>query len=70
MYVHMQDVYVYVLCEVVPHRLFTYRINVFYSILFADIVGFTALSGQCTSQELVRVLNELFGRFDQLAAVC
>lgn len=37
------------------------------SILFADIVGFTVLSSQCTAQELVRLLNELFGRFDQLA---
>lgn len=37
------------------------------SILFADIVGFTVLASQCTAQELVRLLNELFGRFDQLA---
>lgn len=37
------------------------------SILFADIVGFTVLATQCTAQELVRLLNELFGRFDQLA---
>lgn len=40
-----------------------------YSILFADIVGFTVLASQCTAQEVVRLLNELFGRFDQLAAV-
>ena len=39
------------------------------SILFADIVGFTVLSSQCSAQELVRLLNELFGRFDQLASV-
>ena len=39
------------------------------SILFADIVGFTVLSSQCSAQELVRLLNELFGRFDQLANV-
>lgn len=38
-----------------------------YSILFADICGFTALSSQCTAQELVRMLNELFARFDKLA---
>lgn len=41
----------------------------FSSILFADIVGFTVLASQCTAQELVRLLNELFGRFDQLANV-
>lgn len=40
------------------------------SILFADIVGFTVLASQCTAQDLVRLLNELFGRFDQLANVC
>ena len=38
------------------------------SILFADMCGFTALSSQCTAHELVRVLNELFARFDRLAA--
>ncbi|XP_063056474.1 adenylate cyclase type 1 [Engraulis encrasicolus] len=37
------------------------------SILFADIVGFTGLSSQCTAQELVKLLNELFGKFDELA---
>lgn len=37
------------------------------SIVFADIVGFTVLASQCSAQELVRLLNELFGRFDQLA---
>lgn len=37
------------------------------SILFADIVGFTKMSSQCTAQELVTVLNELFGSFDRLA---
>ncbi|XP_042877202.1 adenylate cyclase type 1-like isoform X5 [Penaeus japonicus] len=37
------------------------------SMVFADIVGFTVLASQCTAQELVRLLNELFGRFDQLA---
>ena len=44
-------------------------VNELFSILFADIVGFTTLSSQCTAQELVKVLNELFGKFDQLAMV-
>lgn len=39
------------------------------SILFADIVGFTRLSSGCTAQELVKMLNQLFGKFDQLASV-
>ncbi|XP_014402102.1 PREDICTED: adenylate cyclase type 3 [Myotis brandtii] len=38
------------------------------SILFADIVGFTQLSSTCSAQELVKLLNELFARFDKLAA--
>ncbi|XP_063601774.1 adenylate cyclase type 5-like isoform X2 [Penaeus indicus] len=38
------------------------------SILFADICGFTTLSDQCTAEELVRLLSELFARFDRLAA--
>uniref|UniRef100_UPI00358DF400 adenylate cyclase type 1 n=1 Tax=Myxine glutinosa TaxID=7769 RepID=UPI00358DF400 len=37
------------------------------SILFADIVGFTGLASQCTAQELIKLLNELFGKFDELA---
>lgn len=41
------------------------HINV--SILFADIEGFTQLASQCTAHELVKTLNELFARFDQLA---
>ncbi|XP_051952139.1 adenylate cyclase type 3-like [Xyrauchen texanus] len=37
------------------------------SILFADIVGFTQLSSVVTPKELVKLLNELFARFDKLA---
>ena len=40
-----------------------------FSILFADIVGFTALSSTCTASELVKILNELFANFDKLAQV-
>ncbi|XP_069044766.1 adenylate cyclase type 4-like isoform X2 [Lepisosteus oculatus] len=37
------------------------------SILYADIVGFTSLASTCTPQELVAVLNKLFGKFDDIA---
>ncbi|MBN3308603.1 ADCY2 cyclase, partial [Amia calva] len=37
------------------------------SILYADIVGFTRLAGSCTPQELVGMLNKLFGKFDDIA---
>ncbi|XP_034823896.2 adenylyl cyclase 78C-like isoform X1 [Maniola hyperantus] len=38
------------------------------SILFADIKGFTELSSKCSAQDLVKLLNELFARFDRLAS--
>jgi class 3 adenylate cyclase len=37
------------------------------SILFADIVGYTQLSGRLAASELVALLNEVFSRFDALA---
>ena len=36
------------------------------SILFADIVNFTALSAQMSPSQLVMVLNQIFSAFDQL----
>lgn len=39
------------------------------SILYADIVGFTLLASECSPKELVLMLNELFGKFDQIAKV-
>lgn len=36
------------------------------SLLFADIVGFTSLSGGMGAHELVSVLNEVFSVFDEL----
>ncbi|TNN29647.1 Adenylate cyclase type 2 [Liparis tanakae] len=38
-------------------------------ILYADIVGFTRLASDCSPKELVIMLNELFGKFDQIAKV-
>jgi class 3 adenylate cyclase len=37
------------------------------TVLFADVVGFTALSERLPPADLVRVLNDLFSRFDHLA---
>lgn len=42
---------------------FSIFLHLRYSILFADICGFTTLSDQCTAEELVRLLNELFARY-------
>jgi class 3 adenylate cyclase len=36
-------------------------------VLFADLVGFSALANHTDAQELVSVLNDLFSRFDRLA---
>lgn len=38
-----------------------------HSILYADIVGFTAISSKYSAPDLVKMLNELFARFDRLA---
>ena len=37
------------------------------SVLFADIVGFTAVASRTSPEELVTMLNELFSSFDKLA---
>ncbi|KAK3922440.1 Adenylate cyclase type 3, partial [Frankliniella fusca] len=37
------------------------------SILYADIVGFTAISSTYNALDLVKILNELFARFDRLS---
>jgi class 3 adenylate cyclase len=37
------------------------------TVLFADIVGFTGISGRMGPEETVSMLNELFSRFDELA---
>jgi adenylate cyclase len=38
------------------------------SLLFADIVGFTELSSRLSSADVVTMLSELFGRFDNISA--
>ena len=38
------------------------------TVLFADIVGFSQLAARLSPNELVRNLNEIFSRFDRLAA--
>ncbi|KAK6630982.1 Adenylate cyclase type 2 [Polyplax serrata] len=48
------------------HEMYVQRHNNV-SILYADIVNFTPLSEQLTASDLVQTLNELFGRFDQIA---
>ncbi|CAH1402811.1 unnamed protein product [Nezara viridula] len=52
-----------------PHQFHRIYIHCYenVSILFADIKGFTAWASQTSAQELVRVLNDLFAKFDKLA---
>jgi adenylate cyclase len=38
------------------------------TVVFADLVGFTPIGSGMSPTDLVSVLNELFGRFDELAA--
>ena len=49
--------------------LFSYLFPFSLSILYADIVNFTPLSEKLSASELVSTLNQLFGRFDQIAQV-
>ncbi|TDH00418.1 hypothetical protein EPR50_G00188220 [Perca flavescens] len=55
--------------ELNPHEFHKIYIHQYkdVSILFADIKGFTLLSMNLSAQDLVRILNELFGRFDRLS---
>ena len=50
-------------------RFFSQNLSRF-SILFADIVGFTKMSSNKTASQLVGLLNDLFGRFDYLCTQC
>uniref|UniRef100_A0A915IDR6 adenylate cyclase n=1 Tax=Romanomermis culicivorax TaxID=13658 RepID=A0A915IDR6_ROMCU len=50
-------------------RPFTMNLMTNVSILFADIAGFTKMSSNKSADELVDLLNDLFGRFDKLCAI-
>lgn len=51
-------------------RPFTMNLMTDVSILFADIAGFTKMSSNKSADELVNLLNDLFGRFDVLCGKC
>lgn len=71
--------YTFFFCVEAEHRVPRINDRVFHSfikyliknssILYADIVGFTAISSTYSAQDLVKMLNELFARFDRLAEV-
>lgn len=46
-----------------------FKVKYYFSILYADIVNFTPLSEKLSASDLVKTLNELYGRFDQIAHV-
>ncbi|XP_037906761.1 adenylyl cyclase 78C isoform X1 [Hermetia illucens] len=48
------------------NKLYVYNMNNV-SILFADIKGFTELASKTSAQQLVKILNDLFARFDRIA---
>ncbi|CAB3403497.1 unnamed protein product [Caenorhabditis bovis] len=50
-------------------RPFTMNLMTDVSILFADIAGFTKMSSNKSADELVNLLNDLFGRFDTLCRI-
>ncbi|CAJ0597816.1 unnamed protein product [Cylicocyclus nassatus] len=52
--------------DVRKFRPFTMNLMTDVSILFADIAGFTKMSSNKSADELVNLLNDLFGRFDFL----
>ncbi|KHJ78186.1 adenylate/guanylate cyclase catalytic domain protein, partial [Oesophagostomum dentatum] len=52
--------------DVRKFRPFTMNLMTDVSILFADIAGFTKMSSNKSADELVNLLNDLFGRFDYL----
>ncbi|KAJ9509415.1 hypothetical protein QJQ45_001873 [Haematococcus lacustris] len=39
------------------------------SVLFADIVGFTNMSQQCEPEDVMRMLHDLFSRYDALCGL-
>ncbi|KAK6036805.1 hypothetical protein COOONC_25690, partial [Cooperia oncophora] len=55
--------------DVRKFRPFTMNLMTDVSILFADIAGFTKMSSNKSADELVNLLNDLFGRFDYLCRV-